>query len=122
MALEHKVSRRTREEQDKALSAGLRVALGDETYEVRFGDMTSTLTRELRAATGMSFQRLMWTLERDPDADVIASFVWLAKRVNGDAVDLDDVEVTYADLLDGFEVHVAGDDDEAETENIDPEG
>lgn len=99
---------------------GLKITLEGEVYEVRLGDVTSNLTRELRRGTGISFNQLMREVTTDPDVDSIAGFVWLARRIAGEKVDIDDVLVTYGQLLgDDFEVampdarEVGGDDPEA---------
>lgn len=87
------------------LEQGIRITLDGEAFEVRLGDVTSTITRELRAKSGMSFTALMEYVTTDPDTDVIAAFVWLARKIRGEQVDFDDVVVTYQQLLsDGFDV------------------
>lgn len=103
--------RTTRTENKRAdeLEQGLRLTLDGESYEIRLGDVTSTVTRELRRTTGMSFNELMRLTTVDPDSDVIAAFVWMARRLAGEQVDIDDVIVTYSQLLDdGFDVSVPG--------------
>jgi hypothetical protein len=101
---------RTETSRTEALERGLRITLDGEAYEIRLGDVTSTVTRELRRATGMSFNQVMNLVQTDPDSDVIAAFVWMARRINGEAVDIDDVVITYTQLLgDGFDIDVAGD-------------
>lgn len=109
MTIHHKTSRSTTEKQDAALDEGIRMTLDGEVYELRVGDVTSTLTRELRARSGMSFNRLMETVTTDPDTDVIAAFIWLARRVAGEDVAFDDVTITYRQLLeDGFDIEAPG--------------
>jgi hypothetical protein len=100
---------RTETKRADALEQGLRLTLDGESYEIRLGDVTSTVTRELRRTTGMSFNELMRLTTTDPDTDVIAAFVWLARHINGEKVDIDDVVVAYSQLLDdGFDVEVPG--------------
>lgn len=102
---------RTDKNADDALEAGLKITIDGETYEVRLADVTSTLARELRRGTGMSFNQLMVEVANNPDADSIASWIWLARRIAGDKVDVDDVVVTYAQILaDDFEVQLPTDD------------
>lgn len=114
-----KHTRTTEKNRDAALEAGIKITLDGEVYEVRLGDVTSNLTRELRRGTGMSFNQLMQEVTNDPDADSIAGFVWLARRIAGEKVEIDDVIVTYGQLLaDDFDVDLpgkreAGDDPEA---------
>lgn len=51
----------------------------------------------------------MREVTNDPDVDSIAGFIWLARRIAGEKVDIEDVVVTYTQLLDeGFEVDVPG--------------
>lgn len=113
MTIDHKTSRSTTEAQDRALDEGIRITLDGEVYELRVGDITSALTRELRAHSGLSFNRLMEYVVDDPDSDVIAAFVWLSRRIQGDDVAFEDVTVTYRQLLgDGFDIETPGAPDE----------
>lgn len=91
-----KASDRAREE---ALEAGLRMTVDGNDYVVRYGDVTPTLARELRAATGHGFNYIMENIAIDPDVDLVSEFVWLARRIQGEKVSLESVEVTYADIL-----------------------
>lgn len=102
-----------------AFEQGIRITLDGEAYEVRLGDVTSSLARELRRGTGMSLNQLMAEIVTDTDIDSIASFIWLARRLQGEKVDIDDVVVKYKQVLDeGFKVELpdkreAADDPEA---------
>lgn len=111
-----KHTRTTEKKRDDAMDAGLKITLEGETYEVRLGDVTSNLTRELRRGTGLSFNQLMREVTNDPDVDSIAGFVWLARRIAGEKVDVEDVVVTYTQLLrEDFDVELpdsrSGDED-----------
>lgn len=114
-----KHTRSTDQSKADAMEQGLKITLEGEVYEVRLGDVSSNLTRELRRGTGMSFNQLMREVTTDPDVDSIAGFVWMARRIAGEKVDIEDVVVTYTQLLgDDFEVEVpdarpGGDDPEA---------
>ena len=100
-----KHTRSTEESRADANEQGLKISLDGEVYEVRLGDVTSNLTRELRRGTGISFNQLMREVTTDPDVDSIAGFVWLARRIAGEKVEIEDVVVTYTQLLgDDFEV------------------
>ena len=104
-----KHTRTTEQNRSDALEQGIRITLDGEVYEVRLADVTSNLTRELRRGTGMSFNQLMNEITVDPDVDSIAGFVWLARRIAGEKVEIEDVVVTYTQLLqDGFDVAVPG--------------
>lgn len=108
-AAARKHTRTTEKNRAETMDAGLKITLEGEVYEVRLGDVTSNLTRELRRGTGLSFNQLMREVTTDPDVDSIAGFVWLARRIAGERVDVDDVVVTYTQLLgDDFEVEVPG--------------
>lgn len=114
-----KHTRTTETNRADAMDAGLKISLEGEVYEVRLGDVTSNLTRELRRGTGMSFNQLMREVTTDPDVDSIAGFVWLARRIAGEKVEIEDVVVTYTQLLgEDFDIEVpdardGGDDPEA---------
>lgn len=102
-------TRKSSQKAADALDAGARLKIDDVWYEARVGDVTAPIARELRAATGGGFMKLMASIGEDPDVDNISAFVWVARRIKGEQVALEDVEVTYADLLgEGFEVAEAG--------------
>lgn len=102
-----KVTRTTEAKRESDLDNGLRISIEGEPYEVRIGDITSTLARELRAKVGFGPMQLIRQCAIDPDVDLLSAFVWLARRIAGELVRFEDVEVTYAQLLsDGFDVSV----------------
>lgn len=104
-----KVTRSTEENRQASLDQGLRVQMGEESYEVRIGDISSSVARELRVLTGRGPYRLIETVAKDPDLDVLAEFVWLARRIRGEEVDLSEIELSYADMLDeSFDVTLPG--------------
>lgn len=92
-------TRTTEAKRDEALNEGIRLTMDGETFEVRFGDMTPALERELRRETGMSFFKLLTLCGEDPGSDVLSTLKWLALRIRGEEVGLDDVEVTIGDLI-----------------------
>jgi hypothetical protein len=105
-----KVTTSSEKNREEALDQGLRITLDDETFEVRVGDITSALARELRSQIGFGPMQLIRQCAVDPDVDLLSAFVWLARRIAGDLVRFEDVEVTYAQLLsDGFDVATPGD-------------
>lgn len=53
-------------------------------YSLDPDEMNALDVADLRLATGMSFGRLMETLGEDPDIDIIAAVVWLARRQHGE--------------------------------------
>lgn len=104
-----KVTRKTEESRESALDQGLRISMDGEVFEVRIGDITPTMARELRSKVGFGPMQLVAQCAADPDVDLLSAFVWLARRIAGELVRFEDVEVTYAQLLsDGFDVSAPG--------------
>lgn len=107
-----KVTRSTESARESALDQGLSITLDGQTHEVRVGDISSSIARELRAHVGFGPMQLIRQCAIDPDVDLISAFVWLARRINGEHVAFNDVEVTYGQLLaDGFDVSMPGDEE-----------
>lgn len=110
-----KVTRTTEANREDALDQGLRITMEDEVFEVRVGDITSSLARELRAKIGFGPMQLIRQCAVDPDVDLLSAFVWMARRIGGEMVRFEDVEVTYAQLLsDGFDVDAPGEEPDPE--------
>jgi hypothetical protein len=106
--LARKVTPRSEANREEGLDTGVRFTIEGDVFEVRVGDVTAHLAREIRAATGCSFNKLMDEMSTDPDIDTIATFVWIARRIKGETVGIDDVNVDYAAMLgDGFTIDVA---------------
>lgn len=109
-SLARKHTRKTEENRTDALDSGMTITLDGETYEVRIGDITPSLARAVRREFGCGPQSLIRQLAADPDIDLLAGFIWLARRIRGEGVDLEDVEagVSYASLTaDDFSAGVA---------------
>ena len=107
--MDRKVTRKSEEKREELLDDGLKITIDGEVHIVRDGDVTPQVARELREASGMSYVRLIQTIRRDPDIDVLSAFVWLARRIQGEYVALDDVVVTYDAILeDGFDISQPG--------------
>lgn len=86
---------------DTAATDEVTIGVDGQPYTLRLGEMTAALVRELRAETGRSFTTFMGDLGgSDPDLDVIAVIVWLARRQAGETVTLADVEagLTYGNV------------------------
>lgn len=116
---QRKHTRKTEESRADALEQGIRITLDGAVYTVRLGDITSTVARELRSQAGLSVNQLMQEITTSPDVDIIASFVWLARRLSGDDVAHDDVVISYTQLLgDGFDVSLP---DKREVDDSSPE-
>lgn len=74
-------------------SPGIQLDLDGRSYVVRESDISPHDIRALRKETGFSWAGLGRELAKDPDLDLIAALVWLARRIAGD-------EVTYDSILD----------------------
>lgn len=100
-----KVTTGSEAKRNEALDSGLRITLDGEHFDVRLGDVTPAMARELRNHTGMGPLQLINATAIGPDVDLLSAFVWLARRQRGDFVGFDAVEVTYKQMLsDGFDV------------------
>lgn len=118
--LARKHTRTTEENRNAGLDAGVRITIDGEAYEVRMGDVTPDISRELRRHTGMGFRVLMESIGVDPDIDTLSAFAWVARRIRGEYVAFDEVVVTYAQMLsDGFDVEPVGAED---LDDLPPEG
>lgn len=106
-----KRTRTSEQKRDEQLDTGLALTIDGEKYQARLGDVTPAIARRLRRETGMSFMRLINEFGEDPDVDLLCAFVWVARLIRGDDVELEDVEgsIGYAEMLaEGFDVDVAG--------------
>lgn len=103
-----KHTRTTKAKREDELNAGVKITLDGEDYVIREGDLTDRLERELRKEFGGSWQAFKHEMGTDPGLDTIGTFVWLARRVAGEQVSRDDIELTQADLLDDFDISYAG--------------
>lgn len=101
-SLQKKHTRKTEEARQAGLDAGLRIVIGDEPYEVRLGDISPSLARDVRREFQMGPQKFLATMAADPDVDLLAGFMWIARRIRGEYVDLETVmdSVGYQTLLD----------------------
>jgi hypothetical protein len=105
-----KVTRTSEANRNAALDSGLRITLADDTgkpehFDVRLGDVTPAMARELRNNTGMGPLQLINATAIGPDVDLLSAFVWLARRQRGEFPSFDSVSVTYSQMLsDGFDV------------------
>jgi hypothetical protein len=89
-------ARRTAGSKPKAdQSRGMQIEFDGQTYVVRQSDMTGQDARALRQEVGMSFAGLLTQMQADPDIDLIAAFIWLARRIKGDVI-------TYDAILDSI--------------------
>lgn len=87
-------------------SPGMKIELDGRTYVVRESDISPHDIRALRSETGFSWAGLGRELQKDPDLDLIAALIWLARRIEGDEVDYDTLldELSYdSDMKIGVE-------------------
>ena len=100
-----KVTRASEEKREAVLDSGLRITIDGKHYDVRLGDVTPNLARELRVSIGMGPLQLINATGIAPDVDLLSAFVWLARRIRGEFVRIEDVSVSYQEMLsDGFDV------------------
>jgi hypothetical protein len=75
-----------------------KVTLDGTTHFLRLGEVSAVETAELRRLTGFGLRHLGYVILSDPDIDVIAAVVWLARRQAGErSLPLDQVAraITY---------------------------
>jgi hypothetical protein len=81
--------------------ADVTITLGEDTYVVRLGEITPALARSLRDTLGYSARKLVELIGTDPDIDVLAGIVWLARLQRGESkVTYDEVasKLTWVDM------------------------
>jgi len=114
-SLARKVTPKDEKARQAALNEGVRITIDGQVYEVRVGDLTVPITRELRKNYGGSFNKLMTDLATDPDLDLVSTWIWLARRVQGEDVDYQSVEITYSQFMaDGFDLSLSSEAPEVE--------
>lgn len=121
-SLQRKHTRTTKSKTDDALNTGISVTIDGVLYEARLGDVTPGIARELRRNIGTGFMGLLEQLGESPDLDLIAAVVWVSCHIKGEPITFAqaDARVSYAAMADeGFEIGVAGEDEEPDT--ADPE-
>lgn len=75
----------------EAEKAHITVLVDGETYTLHPGELSALDSAALRRETGMSVRLLLEAAGKDPDLDVVAAIVWLARRQRGDSVSFDEV-------------------------------
>lgn len=104
--LARKVTPASERARNAALDEGIRITYEGQVYQVQAGDLNALDSQALRRELGLSFMGLLNALGTDPDIDLLAGVVWLARRVNGE------VGLAYAEIagqmgyeaLDGFDI------------------
>lgn len=112
--LQRKDTRKSKEARQAALEQGVTIKVGEDSYEVRLGDITPILARRFRKEVGSPFSEVMSELETgSSDIDSIAAVIWMAQLLRGDEIRFDEVDFGYGDIED-LEVETATDDAEDE--------
>lgn len=118
-ALQRKHTRTTETKRSSELNEGITIVVDGEDYTVTAGDLSALDTMALRRETGFSFRSLAASLQTDPDVDLVAALVWLARRIDGEQM------LSYAEVARDIgydaEIDVKEDDTEPEAETL-PEG
>lgn len=86
-----------------AMDSGISITIDERTYVVREGDITALDSRALRQEVGMTFPKIIAAMQDDPDLDLVAALVWLARRLEGERnLAFDDVasELNYSHVED----------------------
>lgn len=68
------------------------IAIDDDEYVFRFGDLSARDVRDLREQTGLFVRDVLDGLDGVAQLDRMAAMVWLARRQAGDMVSFEDVE------------------------------
>lgn len=93
-------------------SMAVSVVIDGETYSARFADVDPLTAAECRKVLGFSVRQLFQYCAEDPDLDVVAGLIWIARRQRGEK------KVTYAECSEGlswlsdFDVVPISDEDE----------
>ena len=113
-SIQRKQTRATEAKRKSEQDLGISIRVEGTDYTVRHGDLTSLDTMALRRETGLSFMGLLSAFETQPDIDLIAALVWLARRIEGERM------LTFADVAReiGYDIDIEVLDDP--TEESDP--
>lgn len=69
---------------DQVAGRALSVTVDGVGYVVREGDLSAADSAALRREMGMSFAGVLRAAATDPDIDLVAAIVWLARRAEGE--------------------------------------
>lgn len=94
--------------------AVLTITIDGTEHKFRPSDVSAVQAGEVRKATGMSFKAILQMAMADPDIDVLAALVWMARRQAGEDVSYEEVakSITY-----GTDVTTSEDDDDEDTDS-----
>ena len=72
-------------------AAVITITVDETSYTFRPSEVSAVDSAMVRREVGMSLQSIMGAALKDPDIDVIAAIVWLARRQAGEDVSFEDV-------------------------------
>ena len=110
-SMARRVTPRDRQRKHSELAGpSLAITVDGVTYAIREGDLSASDVSALRREIGMSFRAVLKAATTDPDIDVIAAIVWLARRAEGENL------LSFSEVADeiGYDVDVQVVGDEAE--------
>lgn len=82
--LQRKHTRTTQAKKQAQQDQGVSITLDGRTYTVMAGDLNALDARALRQALGHGLPKLIELLSTDPDIDLVAAVIWLARRIDGE--------------------------------------
>jgi hypothetical protein len=87
---------------EKAAGPGVRILWDGTTYTIHQGEIPATVALELRQQAGIPLQQLWGLLAGDGGYDLVGILIWLAKRVSGEQVTLNEVleQITDSTVMD----------------------
>ncbi len=96
--------------------AHISISVDGTVYTMRPSELSAVDGAKVRAQTGMSLRSLLSAAETDPDLDVIAAVVWLARRQAGEKITFDEVAeaIGYDAKIAPVETAAAEDEDSPE--------
>jgi hypothetical protein len=104
---------RSRRRNAAASSGGAVIALriDGSVHTVHVGELCALDAKDLRRQSGLSLAATLKAAQEDPDLDVVAALVWLARRQRGEDVTFDDVagELGYDAVIEAAEPEKAED-------------
>lgn len=113
-SLARRVTPKDRQKRAEAVAGeGVAITVDGVKYVVREGDLSAADVAAMRREVGLSFMGVLKAAKADPDVDIIAAVVWLARRVEGER-DLTFVEVAETIGYDS-EIEAVSEGDEPES-------
>jgi hypothetical protein len=89
----------------KATGPGVRITWDGVTYTIHQGEIPATIALELRQQAQIPLNQLWGMIAADGGYDLVGILIWLAKRVGGEQVTLNEV---LERITDGTEMDIGG--------------